>query len=112
MAFSLTTANSTNPSLGPMAIPAVGLGGDPLAAARPYLEQVLAMTREVFGGQVFQKEQEDSEVTGDWMFVIGAFDGGSLDELHNRCSLWHSRLGELPTPARLFFCLSIDTCES
>ena len=84
---------------------------DPLRAARPYREQVLAMTREIFSGEATVEEIEDCEVAGDWYFVLHVTDGGEIENVCARDRNWHQRLSELPVDAGGMYCLSIAPLE-
>ena len=102
--MSVTIPNIATP---PSAIP-IPAAVDPLRTARPFLDQVLATTREIYAGIDSVEEREDWEIAGDWTFVISVVDRGDLDAILERHDQWHRRLVTFSPDARIKFQLSID----
>jgi hypothetical protein len=59
-------------------------------------EQVLALTREIFPGEVRVYEVEDPEIPGNRYHVFEVSAEGPVDEAMARDELWHRRLCLLP----------------
>jgi hypothetical protein len=72
------------------------------------VNQVEAMTRQIFSGEVTCLEKEDDEVPDDWHFTFNVVDRGDLDAILLRNNAWHTRLCQLPAAAHSLFRLSID----
>ena len=74
----------------------------------PLVNQVEAMTRQVFSGEVTCIEKEDEEIPDDWHFTFNVVDRGDVDAILMRNNEWHARLCQLPIAAHGLFRLSID----
>ena len=70
--------------------------------------QVEAMTRQIFSGEITCIEKEDDEVPNDWHFTLNVVDRGDVEAILRRSNEWHARLCELPAAAHGLFRLSID----
>ena len=68
----------------------------------PTMDQVLALTREIFPGEVRVYESEDPEIPGDRYHVFEVRAEGPVDDVMTRDEQWHRRLCELRdrTPGR------------
>ncbi len=58
--------------------------------------QVLALTREIFPGEVRVYDAEDPEIPGDRYQVFEVTAEGPADEVLTRDAQWHQRLCQLP----------------
>ena len=59
-------------------------------------EQVLALTRDIFPGEVRVYEAEDPEIPGDRYHVFEVRAKGPVGEVMTRDEQWHRRLCQLP----------------
>lgn len=59
-------------------------------------QQVLALTREIFSGELRVYEAEDPEIPGDRYQVFEVTAEGTVDEVMTRDEQWHRRLCQLP----------------
>jgi hypothetical protein len=81
----------------------------PLGGGQPTgLDAVLAMTRELFPGQVVVRRKSDPEIADESYYSLGVQVKGSVEEIVAKDSLWHRRLLEIaPEPVGLYR-LSMD----
>ena len=68
-------------------------------------ESVATMTRELFGGAVSIRLENDPETDAKY-FVVYAEAHGEVDELVELCHQWHVRLGDVAGHIEQPFCLS------
>jgi hypothetical protein len=73
------------------------------------IEHVLALTREIFPGEVRVYEVEDPEIPGNRYHVFEVSTEGPVDEVMARDELWHRRLCQLPNRSPGRYRLSIVT---
>jgi len=77
--------------------------GPPYEVVREAIDQVRAMTLEVFGnvGEIEETCDIDDET---WrIIVVHVEDSGAVDAMVARFAVWHKRLSELPAEARGMF---------
>ena len=71
-------------------------------------DQVLAITQDLFNGQVQVVEASDPEILGDTHFIFRVVAHGTLDELASKHDEWHRRLRDIATSFPGIFRLAID----
>lgn len=70
--------------------------GGSRSSSDPTMEQVLALTRETFPGEVRVYEAEDPEIPGDRYHVFEVRAQGPVEDVMTRDEQWHRRLCQLP----------------
>ncbi len=67
------------------------------------LDAVLAMSREIFPGEVIARQKSDPEIAGETYYSIRVQAHGSVAEITAQDGLWHQRLLEIaPEPVGLY----------
>lgn len=71
------------------------------------MERVMALTREIFPGEINIYEVEDPEIPGDRYHVLEVQTKGDPDEVLAQDDQWHRRLCQLPDriPGRYRLCI-------